>query len=145
MMPQSFEVNYMPVTVQDIRTAGYAPSVDAAANCGSPPDVRPCVSSKAIPVGQNHRAVECRRCDQAERVLYVTYSRDLASLAREYFDRFCSSHKQFQVVVFPHLVRQVLGLETTLTRSRSPGPIQARSGPVRTELGLGEQPDRVLR
>ena len=36
----------------------------------------------------------------AERVLYVTYSRDLASLARDYFDRFCSSHKQFEVVTF---------------------------------------------
>ena len=35
----------------------------------------------------------------AERILYVTYSRDLAALARDYFDRYCSSHKRFEVVV----------------------------------------------
>jgi hypothetical protein len=45
----------------------------------------------------------------AEKVLYVTYSRDLAALARQYFDRFCSSHKRFHVVTFPTLIRQVLG------------------------------------
>jgi hypothetical protein len=50
----------------------------------------------------------------AERILYVTYSRDLAALAREYFDRFCSSHKRFHVVTFPNLVRQVLGLDTPI-------------------------------
>jgi hypothetical protein len=42
----------------------------------------------------------------AERILYVTYSRDLAALARDYFDRYCSSHKRFEVVVFPRMRRR---------------------------------------
>jgi len=45
----------------------------------------------------------------AERILYVTYSHDLAALARDYFDRYCSSHKRFHVVTFPNLIRQLLG------------------------------------
>jgi len=49
-----------------------------------------------------------------EHVLYVTYSGDLAALAREYFDRFCSSHKRFSVVTFPNLVRQILGSDAAV-------------------------------
>jgi tetratricopeptide (TPR) repeat protein len=51
----------------------------------------------------------------AERILYVTYSRDLAALARDYFDRYCSSHKHFDVIVFPQLVRRILGSDTPVT------------------------------
>ena len=50
--------------------------------------------------GKDHRAVERGGRNGAQRVLYVTYSRDLAALARDYFDRYCSSHKYFHVVTF---------------------------------------------
>jgi hypothetical protein len=50
-------------------------------------------------------------------VLYVTYSADLAALAREYFDRFCSSHKRFSVVTFSHLVRQLLSSDAPVVPS----------------------------
>jgi len=49
-------------------------------------------------------------------VLYVTYSGDLAALAGEYFDRFCSSHKRFSVVTFSNLVRQILGSSASVVR-----------------------------
>lgn len=51
----------------------------------------------------------------AERTLYVTYSRDLAALARDHFDRYCSSQKRFEVVTFANFVRQLL---------RSSAPVQ---------------------
>ena len=44
----------------------------------------------------------------AESVLYVTYSRDLAALARQHFDRFCSSSRRFHVVTFDNFVRQLI-------------------------------------
>jgi hypothetical protein len=45
---------------------------------------------------------------QAERVLYLTFSQDLAALARDYFDRFCSSARTFTVLTYPAFLRQVL-------------------------------------
>ncbi len=59
-----------------------------------------------------HAADSC----SAERVLYVTYSHNLAVLAREYFDRFCSSRKTFDVVTFPDLVRQLLNEDAAFTQ-----------------------------
>src|SRR5208283_3485305 len=35
----------------------------------------------------------------------------LAALARQYFDRFCSTHKQFEVITFPNLARRIIGVD----------------------------------
>src|SRR5689334_17273576 len=36
-----------------------------------------------------------------DRVLYLTFSQELAALARDYFDRFCSKTRSFTVLTYP--------------------------------------------
>ena len=49
---------------------------------------------------------------QADRVLYLTFSQDLAALARDYFDRFCSKTRTFTVLTYPAFISQLLGGKT---------------------------------
>lgn len=110
LSPQSFEANYLPVSVQDLRREEYAPLP------WTQTQVRFATARQSVRLLKGHpgsgkttallNAVDSAA---AERVLYVTYSHNLAILAREYFDRYCSSRKTFHVVTFPDLVRQVLG------------------------------------
>jgi len=106
---QSLEAHYLPVTVNDLRREEYAPTP------WTPPQVR--FASARQPVrllkghpGSGKTTALWHAADStgAARVLYVTYSRDLAALARDYFDRYCSSHKHFHVTTFPSLIRQLL-------------------------------------
>lgn len=46
---------------------------------------------------------------QAERALYLTFSRDLAALARDYFYRFCSEARTFTVLTYPSWIAQLTG------------------------------------
>jgi tetratricopeptide (TPR) repeat protein len=48
----------------------------------------------------------------ANRVLYLTFSRDLAVMASEYFGRYCSGARTFQVLTFDTFMRRLLGVET---------------------------------
>ena len=113
--PQSFETHYMPVTVRDLRREEYAPLPWTQPQVRFASARQPVRLLKGHP-GSGKTTALWHAADStgAERILYVTYSRDLAALAREYFDRFCSSHKRFHVVTFPNLVRQVLGLDTPI-------------------------------
>jgi hypothetical protein len=115
LSPQCFDTHYMPVTVRDLRREEYAPLPWTQPQVRFASARQPVRLLKGHP-GSGKTTALWHAADSAgaERILYVTYSRDLAALAREYFDRFCSSHKQFQVVTFPSLVRQVLGLETPI-------------------------------
>jgi hypothetical protein len=112
---QSVDAHYMPVTVRDLRREEYAPMPWTQSQ------VRFSAARQSVRLLKGHpgsgkTTALWNAADSAgaEKVLYVTYSRDLAALAREYFDRFCSSHKRFQVVTFPGLVRQVLGLDPSI-------------------------------
>jgi hypothetical protein len=106
---QSFHAQYMPVSVRDLRFGGYAPQPWTA------PQERFASARQTVRLlkgypgsGKTSALWHAADLAAAEHVLYVTYSADLAALAREYFDRFCSSHKRFSVVTFSHLVRQLL-------------------------------------
>ena len=44
--------------------------------------------------------------------LYVTYSKDLAALARTHFQRFAPAEKAFHVFTFSRLVRELAGVDT---------------------------------
>ncbi len=110
LTPQSFETHYMPVTVRDLRRGEYAPQP------WTQPQERFASARQTVRLLKGHpgsgkTSALWHAADSAaaEHVLYVTYSGDLATLAREYFDRFCSSHKRFSVVTFSNLVRQILG------------------------------------
>jgi hypothetical protein len=101
--------HYLPVTVQDLRREEYAPSP------WTQPQVRFAAARAPVRLLKGHpgsgkTTALWHAADTAgkERILYVTYSPELAALAREYFDRFCSSRKQFEVITFPNLVRHIL-------------------------------------
>lgn len=51
----------------------------------------------------HHAADECG----ARRVLYLTYSRELAVLASEYFERYCSSARLFHVLTLDAFLRRL--------------------------------------
>jgi hypothetical protein len=119
LAPQSFRTHYMPVTVGDLRRGGYAPAP------WTQPQERFASGRQAVRLLKGHpgsgkTSALWHAADSAaaEHVLYVTYSGDLAALAREYFDRFCSSHKHFSVVTFPNLVRQILGSDAPVAPER---------------------------
>jgi hypothetical protein len=119
---QSFEASYMPVTVNDLRREEYAPVP------WTQPQMRFASGRQSVRLLKGHPGsgkttalLHAADSSAAERTLYVTYSRNLATLAREYFDRFCSSHRQFHVMTFPDLVGRVLGSDTPAT-----SPYEAR-------------------
>lgn len=116
---QSFEANYMPVSVRDLRREEYAPLP------WTQPQVKFAAARQSIRLLKGHPGSgkttalwNAADATGAERVLYITYSRDLAALAREYFDRFCSSHKTFQVATFPVFIRRVLGIDSPVVAER---------------------------
>jgi hypothetical protein len=119
LTPHSFRTHYMPVTVRDLRRGGYAPEP------WTHPQERFASGRQAVRLLKGHpgsgkTSALWHAADSAgaEHVLYVTYSGDLAALAREYFDRFCSSHKRFSVVTFSNLARQILGSDAPLIPER---------------------------
>ncbi|MGA7412851.1 MAG: hypothetical protein WBW33_20415 [Bryobacteraceae bacterium] len=116
---QSFDANYMPVTVRDLRREEYAPLPWTQSQVRFSAARQPVRLLKGHPgSGKTTALWNAADATGAERVLYVTYSRDLAALAREYFDKYCSSNKRFQVVTFPNLVRQALGLDTPIAEEQ---------------------------
>ena len=119
---QSLESSYLPLSVKELRQEEYTPLP------WTQPQLRFATARQMVRLlkgypgsGKTSALLNAADASGAGRVLYITYSRDLAALAREYFDRFCSSHKRFQVVTFPNLVRQALGLTEP-----PPSPLEAK-------------------
>jgi len=119
LQAHSLDANYLPVTVRDLRREEYAPTAWTQAQARFAAGRQAVRLLKGHP-GSGKTTALWHAADStgAERVLYVTYSRDLATLAREYFDRYCSSHKHFHVVTFPALVRQILGRDIPVIPDR---------------------------
>jgi hypothetical protein len=106
---QLFTEHYLPVTVAELRDEEYGPTP------WTPTQSRFAQARQRVRLLKGHPGSgkttalwHAADLSGVERILYVTYSRDLAALARDYFDRYCSSHKRFEVVVFPNLVRQIV-------------------------------------
>jgi hypothetical protein len=117
--PQSFEEHYLPVTVRELRREEYGPTP------WTQPQAKFASARQAVRVLKGHPGSGkttalwyAADSSGAERVLYVTYSRDLAALARDHFDRYCSSHKHFHVVTFPALIRQLAGVDLPVSNER---------------------------
>ena len=115
LAPQSYESHYMPVTVRDLRREEYAPLPWTQPQARFASARQPVRLLKGHP-GSGKTTALWNAADStgAERVLYVTYSPELAALARDYFDRFCSSHKRFDVITLPNLVQAILGAEVAV-------------------------------
>ncbi len=110
LSPHSFADRYLPITVNEIRNEEYGPAP------WTQPQARFASGRQLVRILKGHPGSgkttalwHAADSTQAERTLYVTYSRNLAALARDFFDRYCSSHKRFEVVTYPNLVRQLLG------------------------------------
>jgi len=108
LLAQSLDEHYLPVTVRDLRQEEYAPTPWTQQQTRFAAARQPVRILKGHPgSGKTTALWHAADATGAERVLYVTYSRNLAALARDYFDRYCSSHKNFQVTTFPNLIRML--------------------------------------
>jgi hypothetical protein len=110
LAPHAHQSHYLPVTVRDLRREEYGPAPWTQPQARFATARQPVRLLKGHPgSGKTTALWHAADSSGAERVLYVTYSRDLAALALDYFDRYCSSHKRFHVLTFPTLIRQLLG------------------------------------
>jgi tetratricopeptide (TPR) repeat protein len=107
--PGNLSDDYLSLNVSDLRTGEYAPEP------WTNPQVRFAKSHNIARILKGHPGsgkttalLHAADASQAERVLYLTFSQDLAALARDFFDRFCSSSRTFTVLTFPEFLRQLL-------------------------------------
>ncbi len=109
LMPQTLAEHYLPVSVADIRSEEYVPSPMTGSQTRFVQSRGKIRIVKGYP-GSGKTTALWHAADRAsvESTLYVTYSKDLAALARSHFLRFSPSQKQFQVLTFPGLVRKLL-------------------------------------
>ncbi len=108
--------DYLLLTVPDLRGTEYAPEPWTA------PQARFAKGRGAARILKGHPGsgkttalLHAADSCQADRTLYLTFSQDLAALARDYFDRFCSSKTRiFTVLTYPVFLSQLLGGQTAL-------------------------------
>ncbi|MDQ2898209.1 MAG: hypothetical protein M3Y07_00225 [Acidobacteriota bacterium] len=110
LTPQSLSDNYLPVSVQDLRSQEYVPSPLTASQAKFASGRQKIRIVKGFPgSGKTTALWHAADASSSEATLYVTYSRDLAALAKSHFERFAPGHKRFRVATFARLVRDVLG------------------------------------
>ncbi len=110
LTPGDSSNDYLLLTVPDIRGTEYAPEPWTS------PQTRFARGRGATRILKGHPGsgkttalLHAADSSQAGRVLYLTFSRDLAALARDYFDRFCSNTRTFTVLTYPEFLTQLLG------------------------------------
>ena len=110
LAPGNAANDYLPLTVSDLRGTEYAPepwTQPQSKFARSRGQVR---ILKGYPgSGKTTALLHAADSSQAEHVLYLTFSRDLAALARDYFDRFCSGARTFTVLTYPEFVQRLAG------------------------------------
>lgn len=120
--------DYLPLNVSDLRGAEYAPEPWTA------PQSRFARSHSLARILKGHPGsgkttalLHAADASHAERVLYLTFSQDLAVLARDYFDRFCSNSRIFTVSTYATFLIQILGTQaSTQERDRDPVAVRTR-------------------
>ena len=105
----TFHGHYLPVSVPEIRHEEYGPAPWTVPQARFATARQPVRILKGHPGSGKttallHAADECG----AARLLYLTYSADLATLARAYFDRYCSGARRFHVLTYSAFLRQLL-------------------------------------
>jgi tetratricopeptide (TPR) repeat protein len=105
-----FANDYLPLSVTDLRGDEYAPEPWTASQARFARSRGVARILKGHPgSGKTTALLHAADASQATRVLYLTFSNDLAALARDYFDRFCSNTRTFTVLTYPAFLRQMLG------------------------------------
>jgi len=106
----SLAKDYLPMSVSDLRGDEYAPEPWTSSQARFARSHSGARILKGHPgSGKTTALLHAADESQAERVLYVTFSRDLAALARDYFDRFCSDSRTFTVLTYPAWIAQLTG------------------------------------
>jgi len=109
LTPGDFANDYLPLSVSDLRGGEYAPEPWTAAQTRFARSRGVARILKGHPgSGKTTALLHAADASQAFRVLYLTFSNDLAALARDYFDRFCSNTRTFTVLTYPAFLRQLL-------------------------------------
>lgn len=108
----SFDTHYLPMTVREMRRQEYAPAPWTAQQARFSSARQPVRILKGHP-GTGKTTALLHAADQsgASHVLYLTYSRDLAALARDYFDKFCTTHCRYTVMTYDAFIRRLAGSE----------------------------------
>jgi hypothetical protein len=110
MAPGHFASDYLPLSVSDLRGDEYAPEPWTASQARFARSRGVARILKGHPgSGKTTALLHAADASQAARVLYLTFSNDLAALARDYFDRFCSNARTFTVLTYPAFLGQLLG------------------------------------
>ena len=137
LRPQSLTECYLPMGVRDLRGEEYAPSPLTTTQAQFTYSRQKVRIIKGYPgSGKTTALWHAADLNSHRAALYVTYSKDLAALAHTHFQRFAPAHKQFHVLTFSRLVRELAGVE------KPPAPeSEARDRFLRE---LGSLPPRVL-
>ena len=108
--PQSVAEHYLPIGVKELRQEDYVPAPWTPAQAKFADARQKIRLIKGFP-GSGKTTALWHAADMAGRksILYITYSPELAALARDHFDKFAPSHKQFHVVTYSEFLRQVVG------------------------------------
>ncbi len=123
LAPGHLADDYLPLSVHDLRGDEYAPEPWTSSQSRFARSRGVARILKGHPgSGKTTALLHAADASQAARVLYLTFSNDLAALARDYFDRFCSADRTFTVLTFPVFLRQMLG-----SKGSEDDPTEARA------------------
>jgi tetratricopeptide (TPR) repeat protein len=107
--PQSLNENYLPIELHDLRSASLVPepwTQPQARFADGRQKVRIIKGSPGS--GKTTALWHAADATGGRAILYITYSHELAALAREHFDRFVSGNRRFHVVTYSQLLRDIL-------------------------------------
>jgi len=129
--------DYLLLTVPDLRGSEYAPEPWTSSQARFARSHGTARILKGHPgSGKTTALLHAADSSQAERVLYLTFSQDLAALARDYFDRFCSNTRTFTVLTYPGFLSQLLVGQTGLA-DPAEGRAQFRRDLFKHQRSLG--------
>lgn len=126
---QKFPEDYLPITVPEVRREDYGPAP------WTPQQSKFAAAHDQVRILKGHpgsgkTTALLHAADQttAANTLYLTYSSDLAALARSYFERYCAANRSYHVNTFPHFLRELLGV------TAAPVPLAEQRSRFRVEV-----------
>lgn len=122
LKPDSLEQQYLPIAVRELRRQEYTPAPWTPGQSQFSSARQRIRVLKGHPGSGKTTALWNAADSSGQRsILYVTYSAELAALARDHFDKFCPAHKKFQVVTYSRLLAEILGASEPAIESHRQG------------------------